>query len=340
MPDLYTSRTLVGVVNDLYVPSTFISSTFFGTEVTFDTELIDFDKLIKGRTLAPFVSEVSPGEPGRSPGYATSSFKPAYSRMVDHIDPDRPFRRRPGERYLGDGATPAERSDAALAEILVEHQEALDLRIEWMAMQSLLAGKIVVVGRNYPMREIDFRRDPALTIILTGATRWGEPGVTPSLDLEDWAQLVGDTSGAQVTHVVMGLGAWRYLWRDPEFRDMLDNRRGTESRIELGPDSRPRYQFRGVSGTLEFWTYTAQYKDAAGAMQRFLPTNSILLLSTGLEGVQSFGATKNAKVRYRAARYVPTAFITDNPALEFAMTESAPLPVPVQVNAAAHITVR
>lgn len=338
-PTLYDTRTLLRVVEDLYGPSTFILETFFPQEQTFDTETIDFDLVKTAQKLAPFVSPMVQGRPMRGRGTTTRSFKPAYLKPKDAVDPNRPFKRRAGERYMGE-MTPAQRRDAVIADILRDHTIGIDLRLEWMAVQAMVNGKVTVSGEDYETVEVDFGRDSELSIQLSGAAQWGEAGVKPTEDLEEWFELVGDKSSAPVTDVVMDTKAWQLLRADENFRDTLDNRRGTSASFELAPDSRINVQWKGSTGTTDYWVYTAKYEDDDGNQVPFLPEHTVIPASRLIDGVQAFGGIKDPRAGYVPARWWPKNWINDDPPTEFVMTQSAPLVIPSRTNASACIRVR
>ncbi len=73
----------------------------------------------------------------------------------------------------------------AVARALRNQLENLTRREEVMAAEALIKGTVTVSGEDYPTKVVDFKRDPALTLALTGAAKWSNIDV-PALDqLED-----------------------------------------------------------------------------------------------------------------------------------------------------------
>lgn len=339
--NVFSTRQLVALIDDLRVPRTFLLDTFFPQVHNADTEVIDFDIITKGRKLAPFVSPLVAGKPVKGRGLKTSTFKPAYVKPKEKVDLTMPLKRRPGERYAGDMST-MERHDQIIEDMLEDQTASITRRKEWMAAQAMDAGKVVVEGEDYPKVEVDFGRDASLTKQLTLTARWGEDGVKVLDDLEDWATEVQDLSGAAPTDVILDPKAWKLARKDTDFREVLDNRRGTKSEIELGPLSMPvtGARYAGNSGDFNFWIYQDTYEDDDGNAVKLVPDNTVWLGSAGVEGVQAHGAIMDPRAGLQALEYFPTNWISDDPVAEWLMLQSAPLVIPARANATARIRVR
>ena len=141
----YDTQVLQGLIQTLFTPSTYWLDTFFGSTQTFEQEYIDFDILVGARRMAPFVSPLVQGKPLQAVGYKTSRFKPAYIKPKDIIDPNRIIKRRAGEPLNGSMSLQA-RKDAVVTDILTEHKAQITRRLEWMACQAVVTGK-VKIGR-------------------------------------------------------------------------------------------------------------------------------------------------------------------------------------------------
>jgi hypothetical protein len=55
----------------------------------------------------------------------------------------------------------------------------INRRLEVMASEALRTGKVTVTGEQYPTTVVDYGRDAGLTVVLTGANRWGQAGIKP-----------------------------------------------------------------------------------------------------------------------------------------------------------------
>lgn len=339
-PTLYDTRTLGRVISAVAPPQPWVLKTFFPSEQTFDTAMVDFDLIKGGRKLAPFVSPAVAGRPLTHRGVVTNSFLPAYVKPKHAVELSRPLKRRAGEQYAG-VLSAGERRGAIIADILAEQMAMIHRRCIWMAWQGLRTGAVIVKGEDYPETVVDFGRHPDLTKVLLAAARWGESGVSPLDDLEDWALEVADISlGAAPTVATMGTGAWKLFRKDPQVSELLESRRGSESTAETGPTPALGYVYKGTFGTLDIWVSTDAYEDDDGAVQRMVGEYDVVLASPMVEGVQCFGAVMDPEANYAPLKLFPKHWMEKDPAKEWLMTQSAPLMVPSRVDACACITVR
>jgi len=338
----YDTRSLIRAVEQIRRPRTFFLDRYFPEIIEFDTETVDFDFKKQGRKLAPFVSPNVPGKSTRSGGYQTKSFKPAYIKPKDSILPSKGMKRRAGELYNGNMSA-AQRLDAATMDTLDEHREAIIRRKEWMAMQALDSGAVTVVGEDYPSVTVDFTRDAALTMALAGGARWGQSGVKPLDLIEDWAGTVQSKSGLAPTDVVMDPLAWKLLRADTALMNLLDNRRQDGGSMQLGPvnvgDEASDARYVGNVGDFDFFVYQDFYEDDAGNEQKLMADNTVILTSPKMEGAQCHGAIQDAELGMVVAEYAPKVWNEKDPSVRMAMTQSAPLVVPVRVNHSMRIRV-
>ena len=167
MNRVYDTETLLEVVRGLAPFETFLLNLFFPRLVTFDTSAISFDAVDEDMRLAPFVSPLVAGKVMKTQGGTLKSFKPAYLKPKDVVDPERVLMRRPGES-IGGSLSAAARRNAIIADILDSHRQKILRRLEYMAAQVLLKGKVIVEGEDYPTVEVDYGRAPGNTVALLG----------------------------------------------------------------------------------------------------------------------------------------------------------------------------
>lgn len=332
--EIIETHELVQVIETLFNPSTYWLDLCFPTEHLSDSEYIDFDLVDGSRRLAPFVAPTVQGQPMVQKGQAIRKFKPAYIKPKDPVDPARLLRRRAGEP-LGGNLSPKQREDAIVADILDTHKTGIVRRWEWMAAGAIIDGAITVVGENYPSVSLSFGRDAGHTITLAGAALWSASTSTPLLDLENWATKVHQKSGQVVTRVTMGLNAWRAFYMHAEVKEMLDTRRGSTNALETGPADGQPAQYRGRlnSNGMEIWTYNDIYEDNAGAAVSMMNQDSVVLTSSGVQGMRAYGAIMDRKAGWKALPMFPKMWEQDDPSGLYLMTQSAPLMIPLRPNA-------
>jgi hypothetical protein len=130
---------------------------------------------------------------------------------------------------------------------------------------------------------------------------------------------------------------------DAEIKEILDNRRQAGGQMQFAgavtgaPGEEVAYL--GTVGQFEFYQYQQVYKDDAGASQKMMPDNTVIMGSpAGVEGVRAYGAIQDLKALRAMSRF-PKMWEVDDPSVELLMTQSAPLPVPRQPDATLCATV-
>jgi hypothetical protein len=342
--DIFSTHTLTKTVEYLDRPASFLLDTFFGMVQTEESEEIHFDIDKSKPRIAPFVSPLVAGKVVDNEGYETQSFKPAYVKDKRRFDPNAPLKRSIGET-IGGTLSPQQRRLAAVNRALRNQLENLTRREEVMAAEALRTGKITVTGDNYPTVVVDFKRDAALSVALTGASRWGQSGVKPLENLEDWVGIVQSKSGSVARTVIFDLKAWRLFKADPAVEAVLDIRRVTDAQgLALGPiafgQGNEKARYVGSIGDLSFWVYNDVYIDDQGQEQKIMPDNTVIIGSTErLEGTRCYGVIQDEKAGYQAQRYFAKSWLEEDPAIRWMLLQSAPLLVPYRPNASFCATV-
>lgn len=337
---IYTSEFLSGVVRNLKTPETFLLNRGFPRVVTEDSEEIHFDVAPDKRRLAPFVAPQLEGKIVEVQGYNTQTFKPAYIKDKRALDPARNLKRALGEA-IGGTLSPQQRQQLLLAQELEDQMWMLQRRFEVMACEALRTGKQTITGDGYPTVVVDFGRKATLTKALTvgGGTAWGEAGVSPVDDIEDWCQEVLQESGMAPTDVVLERDAVKYLRADSKFKDAVDTRRGGTSTIQLGPMIEKQAVLLGMLGNLRIWMYQDWYVDENDTEQPLLPQYQVLILSEAIEGVRHYGAIRDEEAGFQAVPWWPKSWVEKDPSVRYLLMQSAPLMVPYRPNASMGVLV-
>lgn len=340
--DLYSTDELLPMVESLVIPGNFLLKAFFPEVIEFTTSQVHFDRVIDDRRLAPFVSPLAPGKIQQPKGYQTETLVPAYLKPKNQVTGEEVMRRRAGEPLTG-SLSPGERRSAAMLDYMFNHRQKIERRLEWMAASILRNGSVVVAGDDYPSVTVDFARDTDHNVSLSGASEWGDSGISPFDDVQTWINLVGTDSNSAVNLVVMDNLATGYFLADAKTEKALDRTLGQSAAMTLGlrggvPGS-PTYL--GNIGGVEFYSYNDLYEDDNGATQQLLPNYTVLMGSQGgVEGAQLFGAILDPRNDYGPARYFPKNWIQEDPAGEFVMTQSAPILAPRRIDATLRATVK
>jgi hypothetical protein len=232
--DIFSTHVLNKTVEHLHRSASFLLDSCFSTIQTEDSEEIHFDIDKSTPRLAPFVSPLVAGKMVDAEGFETQSFKPAYVKDKRRFDPQAPLKRQLGET-IGGALSPMQRREAALSRTLSDQLANLTRREEAMASEALRTGKIIVTGDQYKTVAIDFKRDEKLTQTLVDDKRWGEAKVNVLDNIEDWAGLIQNRSGAAARTVIMDPLAWRLFKNHSQVEKQLDIRRGTDINVDTDP---------------------------------------------------------------------------------------------------------
>jgi hypothetical protein len=339
--DIYTTATLQRLVASLKRPQTALLSAFFPEIQTSDDETIYFDVENKKRRIAPFVSPLKEGRLVSDEGYTTKLFRPAYIKDKRVLDPNKALKRRMGET-IGGSEAPINRHQANLATALADQVDMLMRRKEVMASEVLRTGKCVISGDGYPSVEVDFGRNANHTVTLTLAARWGESGVKPLENIEDWTLTVLQNSGATIRNVIMDTAAWRLFRADAQVEKFLNTRplSATEEAVSLARFASPGLSYQGAIGQLRFWVYSDWYINDAGSEVAIMPANTVLLVSEDLDGVQHQGAIRDEEAGLQPLEFFSKSWPVPDPSARILLLQSAPLVVPYRVDASFCATVR
>lgn len=331
--DVFSTSELVGVVRGLKEPRSFLLNQFFPMIVESDREEIVFDVESDKRRVAPFVSPKVAGKVVESLGYQANTFKPAYVKDKRVFEPDGPLKRVLGEQIQG-SLSPMERRLARVGMELEDQIGMLTMREEIMAAEALLSGQVTVAGEGYDTTVVNYGRDAALTVTLSGGALWGSGTDTPIDNIDVWADLIQDTSGAVPTDIVFEPSAWRAARKNAELREVLDTRRGSTSDAEIGPIGGRLARFIGTLGAFRCWVYQQTYVDNAGATQKVMPAGAVLMVAAGdVEGHRAYGVIQDEKAGYQSSRFFPKSWLEEDPAVRWLMMQSAPLVIPYRPNA-------
>lgn len=335
---LYDTDALLGLYREVPPASTYWRDLCFGTTVTFEDEYIDFEKIRKGRKLAPLVVPTAQGRPIYTDASTVTRFKPAYVKPKDAVSPGRVIRRRPGESLFGPNQlSPQARYNAIIGDILTDHRDAIERRWEWLAARAIIDGQVTLAAEDYPTVVVDFKRASNHNVNLTGSARWSQSGVDHLADIQTWVDRVRRAPfGGPVSRLTVGANVLPVLLNSQSVKNQLDlNTRGTNADLNTGPRSGEYVEYIGRLGpNLELWVNSDFYElpDGSGNTEPFLHPDEVVLTGPNVMGVMCFGAILDNQSNFSAMPVFPKMWSNQDPAATFVMSQSAPLAVPVNPN--------
>lgn len=333
--NMYDTHTLMELMRHTEAPSDFFKSRYFGSTQLFDTEYIDFEKVSKGRKLAPFVSPMARGKVLKDQGSSMIRFKPAYVKPKHALDPGKVIKRRAGEA-IGGSSNPVARRDAILMDYMQDHREIIARREEWLAAKAVLDGKVTIASDDYPAVEVDFGRDAANTVTLTGTALWSDAGITQDDvigNINTWVNQIRRAKfGGPVTDMIVSPKVYGVM--QPILKELLNvSYRGSNDTLNRSVLDGSVAQVVGqLGGFLNVIVYQDWYEDDTGTAQAFMGDNDLLLVGPNVGGVRAYGAIMDDDSNYQAQEIFTKMWKEQDPSGVFVMSQSAPLMIPVNPN--------
>lgn len=348
--DIFDLYTLQNLQRRIKTAPTFWLASFFRRQINFEGQKILFERVYgDDRKLAPFVVPNVAGRPQRLEGFEMDTFAPAYSKQKDIVDYTMHITRMAGEG-LGGTMSIAQRRDAVVAELLRRQKVKITNTWNWLAARAIIDGKVIIKGEDYPETLVDFRRDPALTTILTGGAKWDQATADPLKDLRESRVAANELSGARVQRYLFGANAWELFCQRVDLKELMraENRgAGQNTSVTLIDDGYgDTVEYMGTmaglngQGRMEFWVDTTKFIDPeTGTEAYYLDQNTVVGVSDMVDGVRCFGAIMDADAGYLPLDTYFKNWRTPDPSQEYLLTQSAPLMVPVEPNATFSIKV-
>jgi hypothetical protein len=333
--DLFSTDVLTGVAENLKrTPANGVLQRYFGRTEQHETEEIHFDQDDRRRRIAPFVHPLVAGKVVQGRGQQVATFKPAYVKDKRVFDSTRPLKRIAGEPLTGVLA-PMARQQALVAQEVDDMSDMLDRRLEVMAMVILLTGSLTIVGEDYPSATVDFNRHADLEPTdLSGAALWTASTADPLGNLQTWALVIAQISGAQPIDVVMAVDAWAAFRKHASVKDALDVRNVRGNEVSTVAQTTEGLSFKGTVDGFNIFSYAGWYVDPADNTEKaIMDAGHVVMSGPDLQGVQAFGAIRDERAGFRATRLFVKSWLEEDPPVRYVMGQSAPLLVPERVNA-------
>lgn len=339
----FSTTDLIQVVPTLKRSQKFLLDTFFPNIKVSDTEFVAIDVDVGLRRMAPFVSPLVQGKLVEQRRYQTNIYKPPYIKDKRAPDLRKPVMRQIGERIGGGEMTGAEREMANINFEMADQIDMLDRRLEWMAAQALSTGKVTVAGEGFPTEVIDFGRDSALSIALTGNNQWGVAAnfdadgrdPVPTKCIEQWQHTILRLSGAQVTDIVFTTTPWINFLNAKGVQGSIYYPKLGENGNEVNPGAQiaPGAVYKGRWGNYNLWVYNDWFVDTDGEEKPMLVDGTVLMSGPQLLGTRAFGQILDPAFNYASLPYAPKTWVENDPAQRILLMQSSPLVIPSRVNA-------
>lgn len=336
MNSLFSTRTLQRVLEILKPAQSFILDTFFPEEVFSSTEFVDID-IVKGRRkLAPLVHPLHEGSVDTRQGYTTNTIK------VPYIKPKRPtsaadvLQRAAGENPYS-AMNAQQRAALLLTNDTRDLMDQIVRREEFMAVEALFKGEITVKGEGFNGQVIDLQMAANHKLANTALNDNGWATAATALpldDLDDFKIRIAQDSGQNAVEVIMGSTAFKLFMASSQVKDELNNRR-IDGNVIVAQSERTGAILHGVMRGYRIFTYNEWYEDNNGDEQPMIDPKKVMMGSTVARAVRHYGAIQDLDIPSGSAsvRFFPKSWRMPDPSVQWLMIQSAPLPVPHEVDA-------
>lgn len=332
--NLYDTATLLGVMRQLEPVSSYWLDLCFPYAVNFEDEYIDFEKIVEGRKIAPFVAPMAQGVPIYSEKSEVTRLKPGYIKLKDPVSPNRLMKKSAASGgVMAQGGSPASRYNAIVGDIQRTHRNAISRREEWLAAQAIIHGKVTISGDNYPERLVDFKRAANQTID-SSATPWSTSSDIIA-DIEAWRTRVRRAKfGGPVNRLTVGADVWDVMRKNTGLKAQLaTDVRATDANFKTGIMEGEEVEFVGyLSGTLPVFVYSGYYEDAAGNAVEYMSSKDIVMTGPNIMGHRCYGAILDNGANYQAMSIFSKMWENQDPSAVYIMNQSSSLMVPVNPN--------
>jgi hypothetical protein len=338
MIDIFSTRAMLEMLDSMLPPRTFLRDNFFADTENPLTEHVDIDIRRGKRRMAAFVHPNHPGQMVQRDGYRTETYTPPFIKPKRVTTAEDVLKRRPGEGIYG-AKSPDERAREILSRDLIELDDMITRREEWMAAQALFAGKVVCKGEGVD-ETVDFGLQNTHNVTLASGARWGDSGVDILETLRTWMMVPVKDSGIGPTDIIFGTKAWNVFRKDAAVQSALDCKNMNIGAID--PSIRNDgtiYQGYLTEVACRLWTYAEWYLDDGDLdssgdpkTKPMVPESKILMVSRGLSGVRLYGAVVDAEDGTVAAARVPKSWTEHDPSLRLLQVRSRPLLVPKEID--------
>jgi hypothetical protein len=331
--NIYSTRTMMQAINLMKPVYTFLRDTFFPSVETYVTENVDVDYKKGKRKMAPFVAPRIGGKVVSREGFETRSLKTPKVAPERVLTLDDISNRAMGEAIYS-LRTPEQRAQELLAADLIDLDDMITRREEWMCREVLINGKLTISADGYEA-EVDY----GLTNkeVLADGALWSAADTSdPLADLKRWRLEVIQKTGKSPDICIMASDVVDTFINHPKVKDKLNILRLNIGTIEPSVKSSSlTFVGRFPELGLEIYTYDEWFLDDNGVEQPMIPEKTVVLGSTGMNKRLYGGVTQmenNNFVTYEGTR-VPKSWADEKNEVRMLRITSRPLPAPDDVDA-------
>ena len=337
MRDYYDPKTLRGVIRKTVPLRMFFKTRFFSNPVMFPTSTVSFEYQEGRRRLAPYVNERLGSEVIDREEYSVQSYETPFISPSRVITNDTLAQKLLGESEWNSGLKPEDRAAKIAAQDIIELQDTIWRREEYMCARVKQDGKLEIKGRGVN-KTVDYGFGNVVT--LDASDRW-----TPTYDIMGQLKTIASEmrkDGINPDMLILGSSAADMLLKNERFLKLLDNRR-----VEIG-EIKPSELENGIGylgrmivpgAMFDLYTYeewvpdeTDLDTDGKPKLKPMIDPETVIIQSSREKNSMLYGAItyvdRNGNFVTQMEEYVPRRWWTENPSQKFVSISSRPLPMP------------
>ncbi len=332
----FEPKFLRGVIEKILPLRLFFRTRFFSEQVTFPTSKVSFEFMNDTRRLMPYAKAGKISVPVSSDGYSLRSYEPPLVSGYKSITETTLEQKLFGEESFNSGLTPADREQKLMARFIMELQDMIYRKEEYMCARIKQDGKLVINQKDYAA-EVDYGFKKIQT--LTTADQWTDTADILGQLQESANDLRKD--GVNPDMLILGSKASQALLKNKAIlklrHDMLiDVRPPLPEELENGLNY--LCQIRAPGLFLNCYEYLEYYRDElTGQALPLVDESTAILQSSQEKNMMLYGAVTyidDNKNRITAMNeYVPYVLTIPESSERRLIVSSKPLPMPLDIDA-------
>lgn len=354
MINIYQTQTMLAAQELIKNKPTFLRDRYFPStdKDIFVTEdvLVEY-KDEANRKLAPCVIPLRGGIPVGRDGYRTERYKPPYVAPERVLTLDELNKKQFGETVFSK-KKPAEREAAILRQDMIDLNEMIDSREEYMSAETLFNNGYTLrqyadeYGKGkYDEFMIQFYKGDTNPAVYFPTSPWSRKSDMIATDLHQMAKTLKNR-GLKAADVLFGEEVASVIINNEYIQKLMDNRRLDLIQIDPVeyPDGVTYYGKINCGGVvLALFCYPADYEDEQGKTVTFIPKNKICVTAPEV-GHTLYGAItqieqSDEKFHTYTARKVPHIIVDAKNSIRTLTMKARPLTIPNYQNSSITATV-
>jgi hypothetical protein len=338
--NLYSTKTMIAAITSMPPVSTFLRDTFFpvANDETFVTEEVWFDYKKGKRKMAPFVAPRVGGITMDRQGFRTDKYSAPRIAPQRILTIDDIVKRGMGENLFSQ-RTPAQRQQELLAKDLIELDEMITRREEWMARELLVNGKITMKGfidtqgSKFVEDVVDFGFTNK--VALAGEAKWDQATSKKYENLKEWRLSVIQKTGQAPNMVIMAQDVLALFLGDAVIQKKMDTRNMNFGEINpVVKDPALTYIGRLTELGLELYTYDEWFIDDDDVEKSIIPSKTLIMAKKNI-GKFCYGAVTQMEndnfITYEGKR-IPKQWADNQNEQKMIRISSRPVPQPFDID--------